>query len=88
MTARASAGSECADNGIVGPNTRWQIRDDRFGLAIYQGETASAALAAFLRDKVKAAKPDELKVAQFGDGTASVLWRGLEYRKYWATSAG
>jgi hypothetical protein len=72
----------------VGTTTRWQIRDDDFGLAIYEGETASAALAAFLRNKVSAAEPGELKVAQFGDGTASVLWRGVEYRKYWATSPG
>lgn len=63
-------------------NRRWQIRDDDFGLAIYDGETASAALAAFLRNKVRAARPGDYKVAQFGDGTASVLWRGVEYRTY------
>jgi hypothetical protein len=72
----------------VGTKTRWQIRDDDFGLAIYEGETAAAALAAFLRNKVRATKPGELKVAQFGDGTASVLWRGIEYRNYRATSPG
>jgi hypothetical protein len=66
---------------------RWQIRDEDFGLAIYEGETASTALAAFLRDKVRAGNPGDYKIAQFGDGTASVLWRGVEYRKYSSTPA-
>ena len=61
---------------------RWQIRDDRYGLAIYESDTASNALAAFLRDKARAAESGELKIAQFGDGTATVLWRGIEYQAY------
>jgi hypothetical protein len=65
---------------------RWQIRDDTRGLAIYTGDSAAQALAAFLRDKVRASPPGDYKVAQFGDGTASVLWRGIEYRNYRATA--
>jgi hypothetical protein len=61
---------------------RWQIRDERYGLAIYEGDAGSEALAAFLRDKARAADSGELKIAQFGDGTATVLWRGVEYQAY------
>jgi hypothetical protein len=62
--------------------TRWQVRDDRYGLAIYESHTASEALEAFLCDKARAAGPGELKIAQFGDGTAAVMWRGVEYQAY------
>jgi hypothetical protein len=67
--------------------TRWQIRDDNFGLAIYEADTGGAALAAFLSNKARATKPGDLKIAQYGDGTASVLWRGIEYRTYLAEPA-
>jgi hypothetical protein len=62
---------------------RYQIRDQDFGLAIYEADFAAEALAAFLRVKVSAAlRPNDYKVANFHDGTASVLWRGREYRAY------
>jgi hypothetical protein len=66
---------------------RFQIRDDRFGLAIYEADTGSEALAAFLKDKVRTTTVGDLKIAQFGDGTASVLWRGVEYQSYRAMPA-
>ena len=64
---------------------RYQIRDQDFGLAIYEADFAAEALGAFLADKVRAApEPADYKVNDFGDGTASVLWRGSEYRAYTA----
>lgn len=57
---------EAATVSVGGMKRRWQIRDDDFGLAIYEADTASAALAAFLHDKVRAGKAGELKIAQFG----------------------
>jgi hypothetical protein len=67
---------------------RYQIRDQDFGLAIYEADFAAEALAAFLADMVRAALlPNDYKVNDFGDGTASVLWRGVEYRAYEAVAA-
>jgi len=67
---------------------RYQIRDQDFGLAIYEADFAAEALAAFLADMVGAALlPNDYKVNDFGDGTASVLWRGVEYRGYEAVAA-
>jgi hypothetical protein len=77
-----------ADNEIVGTKRVGRSETTTLGLAIYEGETAAAALAAYLRNKVRAANPGDYKIAQFGDGTASVLWRGVEYRNYRATSPG
>ncbi len=45
-------------------------------MAIYEADFAAEALAAFLADLVGAALlPNDYKVNDFGDGTASVLWR-------------
>ena len=67
---------------------RYQIRDQDFGLAVYEADFAAEALAAFLADKVAAElRPGDYKVNDFGDGTASVLWRGVEYRAYEAVAA-
>jgi hypothetical protein len=66
---------------------RWQIRDDDFGLAVYEADTGTAALAAFLANKARGSKAGDFKIAQYGDGTASVLWRGIEYRTYRAHPA-
>jgi len=67
---------------------RYQIRDQDFGLAIYEADFAAEALAAFLADKISAAlDPADYKVNDFGDGTASVLLRGIEYRAYTAVHA-
>ena len=53
----------------------YQIRDQDFGLAIYEADFAAEALAAFLADLVGVALlPNDYKVNDFGDGTASVLW--------------
>jgi hypothetical protein len=57
-------------------------------LAIYEADFAAEALAAFLADMVGAALlPNDYNVNDFGDGTASVLWRGVEYRAYEAVAA-
>jgi hypothetical protein len=67
---------------------RYQIRDQDFGLAIYEADSAAEALHAFLADKDRAAlEPGDYKVNDFGDGTASVLWRGIECRAYTAVPA-
>jgi hypothetical protein len=67
---------------------RYQIRDQDFGLAIYEADFAAEALDAFLADKLRAAlEPTDYKVNDFGDGTGSVLWRGIEYRAYTAVPA-
>jgi hypothetical protein len=74
--------------GGHGMKRRYQIRDQDFGLAIYEADFAAEALAAFLADKLRAAlDPADYKVNDFGDGTASVLWRGIEYRAYTAVPA-
>jgi len=66
----------------------YQIRDQDFGLALYEADSAAEALRAFLAGKVRAAlEPGDYKIANFGDGTASVLWRGIEYRTYRAVPA-
>jgi hypothetical protein len=62
---------------------RYQIRDQDFGMAIYEADFAAEALSAFLEDKVAAElRPGDYTVNDFGDGTASVLWGGIEYRAY------
>ena len=66
---------------------RHQVRDQDFGLAIYEADFAAEALAAFLADKLRAALDPAYKVNDFGDGTASILWRGIEYRAYTAVHA-
>jgi hypothetical protein len=66
--------------------SRYFILDDDFSLAIYEGSDAADALTKFLADHTKW-DPGAYKVAQFGDGTASVLWRGREYRAYEAVAA-
>ena len=67
---------------------RYQIRDQDFGLAIYEADFAAEALAAFLADNIRAALDTaDYKVNDFGEGPASVLWRGIEYRAYTAVHA-
>jgi hypothetical protein len=66
----------------------YQIRDDRFGLCLIEAPTAAAAMRAFLSRKIHAAlQPGDYKIADYHDGTASVLFRGFEYRSYQAVPA-
>jgi hypothetical protein len=56
--------------GGHGMKRRYQIRDQDFGLAIYEADFAAEALGAFLADKVRAAlEPADYKINDFGDGT-------------------
>jgi hypothetical protein len=75
-------------SGGDGMKRRYQIRDQDFGLAIYEADFAAEALATFLADKLRAAlDPADYIVNDFGDETASLLWRGIEYRAYTAVHA-
>lgn len=64
-----------------------RIKDESFGLAIYHGNTAAEALAAFLADMVGAAvredalSPDDYKVAQYGDGKTVAPGKGDAYER-------
>jgi hypothetical protein len=50
-------------SGGDGMKRRYQIRDQDFGLAIYEADFAAEALAAFLADKLRAAlDPADYKV--------------------------
>jgi hypothetical protein len=66
----------------------YQIRDDAFGLCLIEASTRAAAMRGFLSTKVHAAlESGDYKIADYHDGTASVLFRGFEYRSYEAVPA-
>jgi hypothetical protein len=66
----------------------YQIRDEAFGLCLIGAPTAAAAMRAFLWRKVQAAlQPGDYKIADYHDGSASVLFRGFECRSYQAVAA-
>jgi hypothetical protein len=66
----------------------YQIRDDTFGLYLVEAPTEAAAMRVFLSRKVHdASQPGDYKIADYHDGTASVLFRGFEYRSYQALRA-
>jgi hypothetical protein len=63
----------------------YQISDDAFGLSLIEAPTAAAAMRALLPREVHAAlQPGDDKIADYHDGTASVLFRGFEYRSHQA----
>jgi hypothetical protein len=71
----------------VGGMKEFRIKDESFDLAIYHGNTAAEALAAFLADMVGAAvredalNPDDYKVAQYGDGKTVAPGKGDAYER-------
>jgi hypothetical protein len=51
---------------------RFQIRDDRFGLAIYEAATARDALVDFCADRARAAVRGEIQTDDDGRATVTV----------------
>lgn len=57
---------------------RFQIRDDDFGLALVDADTARDALLTYVADKAKGAvRP---LVEEHDDGAATVVYEGVRYR--------
>ena len=57
---------------------RFQIRDDDFGLALVDAETAREALLEFVAGKAQA--DARMTVEEQDDGAATVVYDGVRYR--------
>lgn len=57
---------------------KFQIRDASFGLALYEGYDAKAALVSFLTDKFRAEL--DHSVQEHEDGSASASYCGEQYQ--------
>ncbi len=57
--------------------TTFQIRDEKFGLALYEAETAREALLDFIADHARGEARSLIE--ELPNGEAAITWRGIRY---------